>query len=209
MTFFRDAIASISNSPEDVLSARCVIALQGFLYGYERVDLGVGPCVRSAALRFDDTSDLDLCSKALLSSPNTAIALNRALEALLSELDASPPTVTRDPGLEGTFVDAVRLAIAQGRPGMSLGEPTCTWLADYATGHIAGKLALDPAAGKRERDQLNAFEAWLRIHYGAESAQQSTPWHSLIRVYEGLTGSLPKFLVYWDQFERAATESGA
>lgn len=202
-----EAIRLIRHDATSLLTYECALSFRAFLGGLQVSDVHVAAIRRSLLEHIDGPDQMDACGRAYLAFRNTREALGFIFHNIESfaHRSESAPTEARHEITTVSFVDSVRDAIMDGHAGTVLGEPTISYLADYASGYNFGLRFVDASAAQSRVQELDAFEAWLQGYYGGVHAC----WYGLIRVFEGNCESgLRRFVLLWDAF-KSGTDPGA
>lgn len=185
-------------APLTYLDYECPRDLWAFMSGYGCADEGPIELLRGLDARFKGPSGARAYTKVFLLHPGS-----KGVELLLAEILAliaehGEPSVSPGALAGPEFVSAVVGAIEQGRPGMMLGEPTVSWLANYWSGFLAGTERVDARVAAEQRACASAFGRWMSERYDAPDC----PWHKIVRAFAGPGQvGLRKFAELWRAYE--------
>ncbi len=194
---FTDLVKDLLKSPLSYLDCECPLALGAFMNGYGCADAGAEWLLKHLEDSFEGPSNASAYTKVFLRYSG-----RKGLEVLLGEtqsLITKYGEPTAKPGsMAGTrFLSTVVDVIEQGRPGMMLGEPTVSWLANCWNGFLLGTERIDSDLAAEQRSTASGFERWISKRY----AEPGSPWHGIVRVYEGpCEKGLRKFADLWRAF---------
>lgn len=187
---FTTLVGTVRRDPEGYLTELHPMALEGLLSGYSCVDGRVSELlVQLSAEMGEPQSTAPVFMKVHLTLDDRS-AIDAVLGRIQQRLTTLPIGPVRDCGARSLVLRAIR----EGRPGMILGEPTVSWLANFLNGYLLALDHADPDAAARERDAMTAFAARVNERYGTATV----PWWKLLRVFEGPCESgLRAFASYW------------
>lgn len=192
-------LASLRQDPAKVVDYVSPVCLAPVLYGYGEIDETVFDVVHGVSGAFAGPDQMSVFSRAHLAFPDEVAGFDAVLNAL--ERYCAEHNMGHEPraGVHAPadVVAWVRHAVDQGRPALVLAEPTVSWLAHYVRGFLAAREAIDPRAGRADREQFDHFEQWLRAR---NPEFPRAPWHRIVRAFDGESlHGIKAFLREWDE----------